>query len=126
MKEQDFALDWLNTAESDLVNSQKFFNLSVFDWCLLASQQAAEKALKAVCIVNGKGLQKMHDLSVLSKKVNAPDEIIKKASFLNPFYTTARYPDKQMHLLIENKETASKAIAASKEVVMWCKTIILK
>lgn len=93
MREQNEVLRWLWKAKSDFKHAKYSFKNKYFDWASLASQQAAEKALKAVCIYKGIGLVKVHELTLLARKVNAPVEIVEKCGLLNPFYTTSRYPD---------------------------------
>jgi HEPN domain-containing protein len=111
---------WLDKAESDLKHAESSLGMHAFDWAQLASQQSAEKALKAVCIFNGIGLLKTHDLSLLAKKLNAPTQITKKAGLLNHFYSSSRYPDATIN--DEQETTTTKeAIDAAKEILKWCK-----
>jgi len=45
------AFDWLKQAEKDLKHAQKALELGPFEWACFASQQAAEKTVKALyCI----------------------------------------------------------------------------
>lgn len=118
---KDEALKWLEKAESDLKHAEFSLKNKSFDWAQLASQQAAEKALKAVCIYKGIGLIKVHDITLLARKVNAPTELLEKCGLLNPFYTSARYPDVE-ELLDDLMECAAKdALNAAEEVISWCK-----
>jgi HEPN domain-containing protein len=88
----------------------------------LASQQAAEKALKAVCIIKGKGLLRVHELTMLARKSGAPKEVIEKCGLLNPFYTAARYPDSEEITDEESRESATKdAYESAVEVLEWCR-----
>lgn len=115
-------LRWLERAESDLKHAEYSLKNDDFNWVQLAAQQAAEKALKAVCIYKGIGLIKVHDLTILARKVNAPMEILEKSGLLNPFYTVSRYPDVEEPADNKMEETASKdAIEAAGIVVKWCK-----
>ena len=84
---------WIKKGKSDLKHAKSSLKNKDFDWAQLASQQAAEKTLKAVCLHKGIGLIKVHELTLLARKVNAPSKIIEKCSLLNPFYTASRYPD---------------------------------
>ena len=116
------ALRWLNKAESDLKHAKYSLENNDFDWAELASQQSAEKALKAVCIYKGLGLIKAHDLTILARKVNAPMEILEKSALLNPFYSSSRYPDVEELMGDKLNEVAAKdAIKSAEEVVRWCK-----
>ena len=104
---------WITKAESDLKHAKKSFDLEDYDWVLLASQQAGEKALKAICIKKGIGLTKTHDLSSLARKLKAPKGIIIEAVLLNPFYTISRYPDLGFLSEEESKNAAVDALNAA-------------
>lgn len=124
--ENSETLKWLGKAESDLKHAQHSLEWSDFDWVELASQQAAEKALKAVCILHGIGLLKVHDMTLLARKANAPLEILEKCGLLNPFYTASRYPDME-DIMDETlkADSARDALSAAGKVVAWCKKQII-
>lgn len=60
------------------------------------SHQAAEKALKAYLIRNGKGLLRIHDIEYLIMVCMRKDpvfrELIQDGIYLNPFYVEVSYP----------------------------------
>lgn len=119
------ALKWLNKAGSDLGHAKYSLKNNDFDWVELASQQAAEKALKAVCIYKGIGLIKTHDLTLLARKTGAPREVLEECGLLNAFYTGSRYPDEREQMDNELKEIAARdAIKSAERVVKWCKNQI--
>lgn len=115
------ARKWLAKAESDFNHAKNSLKLRDFDWAMLASQQAGEKALKAVCISKGLGLVKTHDLSSLARKLKAPKEIIENSGLLNPFYTSARYPDSEEFSESERQSAGIDAVNAAEKVFEWCK-----
>jgi HEPN domain-containing protein len=115
---------WLNKAESDLKHARHSMKNKDYDWVQLASQQAAEKALKAVCIQKGIGLIRTHELTILARKVKAPKNLIEKSALLNPFYTASRYPDAEEAEEGLSEVAAKDAIKAAEEVVKWCKNQI--
>ena len=113
---------WMEKAKSDLKHAKSSLNNKDFDWAQIASQQAAEKALKAVCLYKEVGLIKVHDLTILARKVNASEKIVENCGLLNPFYTASRYPDVEQETDKRLEETAAKdAIKAAGKVVRWCK-----
>ena len=116
------ALKWLGKGESDLGHARHSLKNDDFDWVELASQQAAEKALKAVCIYKGIGLIKTHDLTLLARKIGAPREVLEECGLLNAFYTGSRYPDERELMGDELRETAARdAVKSAERVVKWCK-----
>ncbi|MBI1936445.1 HEPN domain-containing protein [Candidatus Woesearchaeota archaeon] len=113
---------WIGKAKSDLKHAKSSLRNGEFDWAQVASQQAAEKALKAVCLHKGIGLIKVHDLTILGRKLNAPNDVLENCGLLNPFYTASRYPDVQERTNKKLEEIAAKdAIKAAEKVIRWCK-----
>jgi len=86
-------IDWLKKANDDIKTAD--FNLKGrrLDAAAFYSQQASEKALKAIQIEKLGNFRKIHDLVALAQSVNATDEIKKSCSIISPFYTIIRYPD---------------------------------
>jgi HEPN domain-containing protein len=119
------AKKWLNKAESDFRHAISSEKLKDFDWSQVAAQQSSEKALKSVCISRGYGIIKIHDLTILAKKLNAPLEIIEKTAILNSFYSASRYPDAQ-ELFDDNlnKVATTDAIKSAEVILKWCKAQI--
>ena len=113
---------WMKKSKSDLKHAKSSLKNKDFDWAQVASQQAAEKALKAVCLHKGVGLIKVHDLTILARKLNAPNDVLENCGLLNPFYTASRYPDVEEETDKESEETAAKdAIKAAGKLIKWCK-----
>ncbi|MGK0209105.1 MAG: HEPN domain-containing protein [Patescibacteria group bacterium] len=110
---------WIQKAESDIHKVEVLIKAKEYDGALFFSQQAAEKALNAVHIKQGKGLLKTHELASLARKVKAPQNIVKLGKFLTPHESEARYPDKEGILF--TKEAAEEALGEAKEIVSWCK-----
>ena len=116
---------WITKAESDLKHAISSLELEDFDWSQVASQQSSEKAFKSVCIFLGQGIIKTHDLVLLAKKINAPEEIIKKSAVLNSFYSASRYPDAEELFDKElNKSASADAVKFAEEILKWCKSQI--
>ncbi|HLD76175.1 MAG TPA: HEPN domain-containing protein [Candidatus Norongarragalinales archaeon] len=123
--EKTFAKKWLEKAEHDFRHAGHSLEFGDLDWAQLACQQAAEKALKAVCIRTGLGLVKTHELSALARKLGAPRKIIEQCALLNSFYTAPRYPDIEGLSDESTQESATHdALSAAREVLAWSKTKI--
>ena len=93
MNDKSEAMSWLKKAEDDLLHARLSMDGKSYDWATLASQQVAEKSLKALFLFKGNELIKTHDLTFFGRKLNASREILVHCGLLNPFYTTSRYPD---------------------------------
>lgn len=118
----DDTKEWMKKAKSDLKHAASSFKMGDNDWAEIAAQQSAEKALKSVCIKVGLGLIRTHDLTLLARKLNAPNEIIFACGLLNPFYTASRYPDAEEPSTKDADRSAARtAVSSSKKVLTWCK-----
>lgn len=92
----DFQL-WFEEANWDLKNAKILFKKKRFNTAVFHSQEASEKAIKALlafCNVNGWG----HSITSLLKKYKEIKKreinfIEKEATFLDQHYITTRYPD---------------------------------
>jgi len=117
---------WLKQAEDDLSSAIANIGIERYYVASFLAQQAAEKALKALLIKQGKGLIKMHNLIIMGKKANLPDELIKKCDALNAVYTETRYPDAVGPIPSEKftLEMAEDDAAIAKEVLAWLKNKI--
>ena len=90
------AEDWLKQAERDLEQAKESNQSERFEWTCFASQQAAEKAVKALHLHHGQEawghvISKL--LRELPKTIQVHDELINKAKVLDNFYIPARYPN---------------------------------
>jgi len=110
--------EWLKKSESDFDAAR--FNLEgkKYDVSAFLSQQAAEKALKAVYIKKFKSLLKIHDLVLLCRKLGAPKEIEDVCKTLTAFYIETRYPGIVDEI---GEKEAANALAYSQKVIEWSK-----
>lgn len=75
----------LDSARSDL-------NSGFYNWACFKAQQAAELAVKAY--FHGIGQPKTgHSVSALLSLLDAPQDLIDKAKYLDKMYIPTRYPD---------------------------------
>ncbi len=115
------AWSWLRKAEDDLKTAEVCMKGKRLDASAFHSQQAAEKALKAVQILTLEKFDKVHDLLALAGSVKAPDGVVRHCIKLNPYYTITRYPDV---LEPTTEETAKELVKESREVVEWAKRTV--
>src|SRR5438270_13915491 len=88
--------DWMFQAEGDLDHARISLEHAAYDWASFASQQAAEKATKAV--LNRLGAEAWgHSvtdlLGGLSGQIEVPEALMDSAQELDKAYITSRYPD---------------------------------
>jgi HEPN domain-containing protein len=110
--------NWLIRAERDLKASRDSFNAGNYEWACFQAQQASEKSLKALYINKYKSLLKIHDLVLLAKKLNAPEDIVVSCSKINPSYVNARYPDLSEHY---SEDDANNIINLAEKILEWTK-----
>lgn len=115
------AKNWLKESEEDLGTAEDCIKVKRFKASAFYSQQASEKALKALQIQKLGRFDKVHDLLTLADSVEASDDIIACCIKLNPYYTSTRYPNVR-ELITE--DTAKELLENSKKVVEWVKQIL--
>lgn len=115
--------NWFKQAEADLRsarNSKKSFDhyMSVF-----ASQQAVEKALKALCLHKLREFPKGHSIIYLAQKVDVPEYMLSGIRDLNPEYLSTRYPDMAAGVPAElyDESIAARHLKTAEQVVEWAK-----
>lgn len=115
-------LDWLNSAGDDLKTARTLLENMVFYASAFYSQQAAEKALKAVHIHKLKKISTLHNIVEISREVGAPQEIVDSCRRLNPHYVQSRYPDAANAIPADvyDKKIADDLIEKSGKVLAWC------
>jgi len=113
---------WWKQALKDIEAAEINFKNKIYYVAAFLSQQAVEKALKALYI---KKLRKSpgntHSLIYLGKEVNIPNELIENLRKLTPDFVISRYPDITQTLPYElyDEETSKEKIELAKEVLKW-------
>ncbi|MDY6866125.1 MAG: HEPN domain-containing protein [Halobacteriota archaeon] len=91
MKEE--VKNWWKCAKEDLDVAEYCLEGDKIDAAAFYSQQSAEKALKTLQIQKLNRFDKTHDLLVLAKSINAPEEILTECGKITPFFIITRYQD---------------------------------
>ena len=90
------ARDWLKEAYAELQAGRDLIKGGHWAWCCFTCQQAAEKALKAIC-EHSRSPQFGHNLNLLLQAVDthkAVSESLRRAcARLNRYYIPTRYPN---------------------------------
>jgi HEPN domain-containing protein len=122
----DDAREWLSFAEADLGVAEhldKTYHPKPLEIICFHCQQAAEKAVKSIIVLNGSqgGIPKKHDLFLLLNQIKNMVSIEEKyydyADILAPYGVAMRYPNE---LFLEDRH-AEKAIQMANEFVKWAK-----
>jgi HEPN domain-containing protein len=122
----DDAREWLSFAEADLGVAEhldKTYHPKPREIICFHCQQAAEKAVKSIIVLNGSqgGIPKKHDLFLLLNQIKNMVSIEEKyydyADILAPYGVAMRYPNE---LFLEDRH-AEKAIQMANEFVKWAK-----
>ncbi len=122
--------DWIRQAERDLESAKTQLEHNFFEWACFLSQQAAEKAIKAVYQKIG-GEAWGHSIKELlegiKEKIDIPQDLIEKAKYLDRFYIPTRYPNGWPSGIPADyitKEETVNAISYSEKIVQFCKSFL--
>lgn len=122
--------DWFRQAERDLAHARNALEDGDFEWSCFASQQAAEKAVKAVYEhLHGEGWG--HVVSKLLKEL--PDSmgidgtLLEAAMRLDKLYILPRYPngfDSGAPMDFYTRSEAEAAISDADAIIEFCRRAI--
>jgi HEPN domain-containing protein len=122
--------DWLKQAQKDLEHAKESIKIEHFEWAVLAAQQSAEKAVKALYYELGGdpwGHSLLQFLKKLPDKFEVDDELIKAAKSLDKHYIISRYPNGFASGAPEDyyiKNDAEEAIENGKKILKFCENQI--
>lgn len=107
----------------DLNTAQKLLSTGTYYASVFFSEQAAEKALKALDIEKRRRVEFTHDLIELAEALDAPREIVEAATELSPDYVITRYPDaaNAVPAKLYTEESAKLHLSYGQKVIEWVK-----
>ncbi len=121
------AEDWWKQANEDLKTALANIRNARFYASVFFSQQAGEKALKALYIERKRMLPaKRHNMVQLSRVLKAPNLVMEAALELNPEYFVTRYPDaaggipEQMY----NRNLALIHLKSARRILKWARSFL--
>jgi len=118
--------DWLRRAHADLSLAKGGLPAgALYDDLCFHAQQAAEKAVKAVCLSLGRGFRYTHDLAALmdglrESRVEIPNAV-REAEELTKFAWEARYPGPAEP--VSNAEY-QQAVLLAERVLKWAEPLV--
>ncbi len=123
--------DWMKQAKRDMEMAGKARESGYYEWTCFISQQAAEKAVKAVYQAKG-GSALGHGIGALlrglkDEGLSIHEGIRKAAKNLDGYYIVSRYPDGMTqgtpadHLDLED---ADGSIRSAGEIIRFCEDIL--
>ncbi len=112
--------EWLNRAKSSLAMARNRVPDAYLEDLCFGTQQAAEKAIKAVMISRNIDFPYVHDLALLLSILeedgeNVPDEV-RRATRLTPYAVDTRYPSVEQPV---SEQDYRDAIGIAEAVIQW-------
>lgn len=119
---RDEVLNWLAEARADLRHAESSISIGDYNWACFASQQVAEKSLKALILHIVGEYPRGHDLVKLYRRAKEFVNLSfseKALARLSAYYTLARYPNAGIERPSEEipKEDAEEAISIARGVL---------
>ena len=113
--------NWFKQAEADLRSARNSREAGDYYMSVFASQQATEKALKALSLFKLKEYPKGHSIIYLAQKVEVPESMMSGIRDLNPEYMSTRYPDMAVGVPAElyDDKIAARHFTTAQEVLGW-------
>ncbi len=114
--------NWWKQGIEDLDTAEKMTKLKKYSDASFYSQQAVEKALKALFIKIKKDMPpRTHSLVELGRALKISGKLLSNMKDLNPEYVVSRYPDAAYGVPSElyTEERAKTNIGKAKEVIEW-------
>ncbi len=118
--------DWLKQAQRDLQKARLDIEHSYYEWACFTSQQASEKAVKALYLslnMSVRGHSVLKTLEALKEKVSIPKEILHRARILDRYYIESRYPNgfpEGSPMDYFDKKIAQEAYDATSTILRFC------
>jgi len=128
----DRSQDWLEQARRDLESARWVMKGGYHEWACFVSQQAAEKAVKALYSHFGGeawGHSVVNLLQGLQEKAEIPEELIEAGRALDRYYIPARYPngwETGTPSDYYTEKDSQDAISHSEKVIRFCQGLLAR
>ena len=123
--------DWLRQAKRDLTHARNAEKDGCYEWSCFATQQGAEKAVKAVYQRLGAaawGHSVTMLLTNLPETYRPPETLVDQAKALDKHYITARYPngfEQGAPLDYYTRPEAERSIQDAQAIIHFCENILV-
>lgn len=117
--------NWWKQAKNDLEKAKVLFDAGKFDGTAFFCQQATEKSLKALILLESREKNvEGHSLVHLGSRAKIPDRFFSGLKKLSPQYFIARYPDVTEDVPYElyDEKLAREFLNVAEEVIKWIET----
>jgi HEPN domain-containing protein len=113
--------NWFKQAEADVRSARNSREAGDYYMSVFASQQAAEKALKALSLLKLREYPKGHSIIYLAQRLEVPESMMSGIRDLNPEYMSTRYPDMAAGVPAElyDDKIAARHFQTAQEVLAW-------
>lgn len=117
--------DWLDQAKRDLQRAYLDVQYEYWEWACFTSQQAAEKAVKALLMERGYTAWG-HSITAMLRHLTVlpvPEMVIEQAQLLDLHYIPARYPNgfaEGKPADYYNRRQAQEALDAATNIIRFC------
>ncbi len=121
----DRSQDWLDQAKRDLQRAEVDIEHAFWEWACFTSQQATEKAVKALLMRRGETVWG-HAISPLLQRLGeleVPEDLIDGAQMLDQYYVATRYPNgfaEGKPADYYNERMAQGAVHAARAIIGFC------
>jgi HEPN domain-containing protein len=127
MKNLQRAKEWLRRSKSNLARAKvgRISEDILYEDLCFDAQQAVEKALKAICVINEIKFSKVHDISYLMEllekgNIKIPKRL-QRAKILTDYAVETRYPGDYMPV---DEDMYEEALKLAEKVVSWVEKIL--
>ena len=113
-------------AKSDLATAVTLLDAGIYYAAVFFAQQAAEKSLRAACIVRLQKNPRGHNVIQSANALHAPLEIMNAAAELNADFLTTRTVESAegVHAQMYDRETGERHLAAGRTIVEWVRLLM--
>ncbi len=110
-------------SQADFTTALTLLDAGIYYASVFFSQQAAEKALKAVAIDKQQKSPKGHHLIQIANSLDAPIEVMNAAAELNIEFLASRNPDASegVPAQLYDKRSAHTHLRAAEIIIKWAK-----